>query len=221
MSKPTKKNKIVFIGPSDTYDLIKNSKLLFKNKELKNACVLGYLSNEKRNYFPYNKFKSLGGDKYLNIKNKNKIYIVNNAYSNFSRKKISGLVKASNNNEISVISNSTLFFSNIRLGKSNIIYPKVTLSTNCILKNSNIVSYNAFIGHDVKIGSFNFVGPGSNILGEVTIGNGCLIGANVTIYPGIKIGDYVNISAGTTVTKNISNNYSLINVNNLITYKKK
>ncbi len=210
----TNKNNLIFVGPSDTVDLINNSRIVYKNQLIKDVNILGYISNKKKKSLPYKSFKFLGSESFLKKKSKYKNYIVNNIYSNQSRKKIFEISKKSNYLSVSVIFKNVILFSNINIGHSNIIYPNVLISTNSSVSTGNVISYNTLIGHDVKIGKFNFIGPGCKILGEAQIGNNCLIGSNVKIMPQVKIGDNVNINSGLTIHHNIKSNSSLIMTKN-------
>lgn len=205
-----KKTNLIFVGPSDTIDLIKNAKILIKDKNYKNINILGYISKIKKNTFPHKNYRFLGKDSFLRKKVKNKTFFVNNVYSNQSRERLFKIAKSSNYLLVSVIFNDVLIFSNVKILSSNIIYPRSIISTNASLKFGNILSYNSLIGHDVKLGNFNFIGPGSKILGEATIGNNCIIGSNVKIMPKVKIGNNVRINSGLTIHSDIKSNHSLI-----------
>ena len=204
------KNNLIFVGTSDTIDLINNSRIVYKNQLINDINILGYISHKREKHSPYKSFKFLGNDFYLKKKSNLTKYIVNNIYSNQSRKKIFEISKKSNYLPVSVIFKNATLFSNIKIGDSNIIYPNVTISTNSSINTGNVIGYDTLIGHNVKIGKFNFIGPGCKILGEAKIGNNCLIGSNVKIMPQVKIGNNVNINAGLTIHHNIESNNSLI-----------
>ena len=213
------KNNLIFVGPSDTVDLINNSSIIFKNQTINDINILGYVSQKRKKILPYKNFKFLGKDQYLKKKSNSKKFIVNNIYSNQSRKKIFEISIKSNYSPLSVVFKNVTLFSNIKIGLSNIIYPNVTISTNSILSTGNIISYDTLIGHDVKIGKFNFISPGCKILGEAQIGNNCLIGSNVKIMPKVKIGNNVNINSGLTIHQNVKSNSSLIITKNFRSIK--
>lgn len=208
------KKELIFVGPSDTIDLIENSNIIYKNKIIKNYNISGYISKIRKQNFPYKKYKYLGDDLFFKKKILKSSLFINNIYSNSSRKRLFNLSKASNYITPSVVYKNALLFSNIKIGPSNIIYPNVTISTNSVVKTGNVINYDCLIGHDVQIGNFNFIGPGCKILGEVKIGNNSFIGSNVKIMPKVKIGNNVNINAGLTIYKDINNNNSVMNVNN-------
>ncbi len=213
------KNNLIFVGPSDTVDLINNTSIIFKNHKKKENNILGYVYKKRKKILPYKNFKFLGNDQYLKKKSNSKKFIVNNIYSNQSRKKIFEISIKSNYSPLSIIFENVTLFSNIKIGLSNIIYPNVTISTNSILSTGNIISYDTLIGHDVKIGKFNFISPGCKILGEAQIGNNCLIGSNVKIMPKVKIGNNVNINSGLTIHQNVKSNSSLIITKNFRSIK--
>ena len=50
------KNNLIFVGPSDTVDLINNSRIVYKNQLVKDVNILGYISQKKKNLFSLQKF---------------------------------------------------------------------------------------------------------------------------------------------------------------------
>jgi len=56
------KNNLIFVGPSDTVDLINNSRIVYKNQLVKDVNILGYISQKEKISLPYKSFKFLGSD---------------------------------------------------------------------------------------------------------------------------------------------------------------
>jgi len=214
MKQTFKKTKVIFVGPSDTLDLIESAG--FERKE-----IIGYISKKKINTLPYKSIKYFGNEKFLKYKKlKKKYLIVNNIYKNSDRYKLFQLTKKNKKLKlVTTISKLSIKFSNVKIGLSSIIYPGSTISSNVKIGVGTIISYNCLIGHDVKIGSFCFISPGVKILGSVKIGNNCFIGSNVTLMPQIEIKNNVNINAGSVISKNINKNFSVINKINLKYFK--
>ena len=184
--KMIKKN-LIYIGSSDTLELINNSNLSHYN-------VLGYSGTNKR------KSKS----KYISDKSLNSFkdtFIVNNIYNNIDRKNFQNKLKKKFK-FLGLIHKSTQIFETAKIHKTNILFPNVIISSYTKIGAGNIISYGSLIGHDVEIGKFNYVCPSCNILSNVKIGSYCLIGTNVTILPGIIIPSYSAIPAGSVVSKN-------------------
>ncbi len=75
-----------------------------------------------------------------------------------------------------------------------------------------LINFNCYIAHDSIIGDYTEISPGSHILGNVKVGSFVTIGTSATILPKIIIGNNVIIGAGAVVTKNISNNTTVVGI---------
>lgn len=185
------RKNLIYIGSSDTYDLIKNSNLSKFN-------VLGYTGTNKRRsvtkYIPHKKLKS--------FKN---TYMLNNIYNNVDRKNFQNKYKEKFK-FIGLIHKSSQIFETAKIHKTNILFPNVIISSFSKVGPGNIISYGSLIGHDVEVGKFNYVCPSCNILSNVKIGDYCLIGSNVTILPNIKIPNYSAIPSGSIISRNPNKN---------------
>lgn len=185
------KKNLIYVGPSDTLDIIKNS-------DLSNYKVLGYTGLDKR----------VSTSKYISNKNLIKFkgnYLINNILNNIDRKNF--FFKYKNKFKlIGLIHKSAQIFGSAYIDKSLILYPNTIISSFSKIGIGNIVSYGSLVGHNVVIGKFNYICPSCNILGNVKIGNYCFIGSNVTILPNIKIPSYSAIPAGSVITRNPEKN---------------
>jgi acetyltransferase-like isoleucine patch superfamily enzyme len=60
------------------------------------------------------------------------------------------------------------------------------------------------------MGDFNFISPQAAISGYTLIGNGNIVGTNACTVPGVKIGNDNKISAGMVITRNITDNNTIL-----------
>ena len=197
------KKKIIFVGSSDTEDIIKSS-------NIKNYEIFGYTGLEKRK----SKKKFIQNN---NLKKYRGYYLINNIFNNIDRNKF--YIKNKNRFKfIGLVHQSAQIFETSKLGNQVIIFPNVIISSNSNIGAGNIISYNSLIGHDVHLGKYNYICPSCNILADVKIGSYCLIGSNVTILPGIKVPNYSSIPAGSIVSKDPKRN-SIFNHSSKINFK--
>ncbi len=185
------KKNLIYVGPSDTLDIIKNS-------DLNNYTVLGYTGLDKRS----------STSKFISNKNLAKFkgnYLINNILNNIDRKNFF-LNYKSKFKFIGLKHKTAQIFETANIDKSLIAYPNVIISSFSKIGMGNIISYGSLVGHNVIIGKFNYICPSCNILGNVKIGNYCFIGSNVTILPNIEIPSYSAIPAGSVITRNPEKN---------------
>lgn len=103
-------------------------------------------------------------------------------------------------------------FSNIIMGRGNILTANVTLTTCIEIGNFNVFNLMTTVGHDVLIGDFNVINPSVNISGGVVIGNANLIGVSATILQYKNIGNHSTVGASSLVVKNVPDNVTVIGV---------
>ncbi len=77
------------------------------------------------------------------------------------------------------------------------------LTTNIRVGRSALIYLNCTIGHDVTIGDGVTLSPGANISGNVTIGSLATIYTNATVLPGVCIGDRAVVGAGAVVVEDV------------------
>lgn len=75
-----------------------------------------------------------------------------------------------------------------------------------------LINTRAHVHHECEIGDFTEIGPGAIVLGGAKVGTMCRIGAGAVILPGVILGDHVVVGAGAVVTKNTSENQTVIGV---------
>lgn len=100
----------------------------------------------------------------------------------------------------------------IILGRGNIITANCIFTTSIHIGSFNIFNLACTVGHDVKIEDYNIFNPVVNISGGVCIGSCNMIGVNATILQYKTIGNNNVVGASSLVTKNVSDNYTVIGV---------
>jgi sugar O-acyltransferase (sialic acid O-acetyltransferase NeuD family) len=107
---------------------------------------------------------------------------------------------------------SRLDLRHSRLGRGNAITAGCTFTLDINVGDFNYFNLHATIGHDVEIGSYCVVNPGVNISGRSRIGDGVLIGTGAQILDGRSIGNGAVIGAGAVVTKDVSDNLTVVGI---------
>ena len=87
------------------------------------------------------------------------------------------------------------------------------IETGAHITGNAIIKKNVFIGPHVTMTNDKYMGKVKNIqlIGPI-IESGAKIGANATILPAVRIGKLAVVGAGSVVTKNVSNNTTVIGV---------
>ncbi len=107
-----------------------------------------------------------------------------------------------------LISNRSIIFDDVTLGRGNIISPFCTLGSNTKIGNFNHINLYSYIEHDCTLGNYVTISPGVKCNGnviiedEVFIGSGAIIGNGTEKKP-IVIGKGSVIGAGSIILKNI------------------
>lgn len=114
---------------------------------------------------------------------------------------------------VSIIAKSA-FIGNydISLGIGLNIMHNAMISNSVKVGNGTLINAFVSVHHDVIIGDYCEVSPHSIILGGCQIGSFTSIGSNATILPNIKIGKNVIVGAGAVVTKDVTDNITVIGV---------
>jgi sugar O-acyltransferase (sialic acid O-acetyltransferase NeuD family) len=73
-----------------------------------------------------------------------------------------------------------------------------------------LLNTNSSVDHGCSIGDGFHAMPGATIAGEVTIGNYVSIGSNATVLPRLRIGHGATIGAGAVVTKDVSDQCTVV-----------
>jgi sugar O-acyltransferase (sialic acid O-acetyltransferase NeuD family) len=93
-----------------------------------------------------------------------------------------------------------------KLGIGNIIMDYITITSNVVIGNFNIIGGRTGIGHDTIIGNFNTFSPRVSISGNVNIGDENTFGLNSAVLQNKSIGNNNNIWSYTMILKNVKDN---------------
>lgn len=112
------------------------------------------------------------------------------------------------------IHRTAVIADNVKLGKSNVIYPFAVIGyegftwekpndSTVYIGNRNKIGAHTFIAHSLKIGDDNVIMSGVNIGHNCIIGNDNKIVANSTLCGYVIIGSHNRINAGSTIRNRI------------------
>ena len=150
--------------------------------------------------------KYLGHEKKLNFYDKNVlisvVYLKNPKDRKLRKKLIRDLIKQGAIFP-NIISPCSSVFSNLKLGRGNLLINSVFINTDVCIGSFNFFNSKVIIEHDVEIGDNNIFSPGVIVGGEVKIGDHNFFGMGVVIRDGISICDNVVVGMGSIVTKSI------------------
>lgn len=107
---------------------------------------------------------------------------------------------------INAIHKTSCISMSVKIGKGNVIMPKVIINANAKIGNNTIINSAAVIEHDVVICDGVHVAPGCTVCGATHIGSNTFIGAGSTIIQGLQIGANSIIGAGSVVIADIPDN---------------
>ncbi|TSI04306.1 NeuD/PglB/VioB family sugar acetyltransferase [Lysinibacillus sp. BW-2-10] len=96
------------------------------------------------------------------------------------------------------------------LGKGNVIFQNVTITSNVKIGNHAIMLPNSVINHDVNIGDYTCIASGVNISGGVVINKSCYLGTNSSIIGNVEIGEFSLIGMGSNVLTDVDRNSVMI-----------
>ncbi len=88
----------------------------------------------------------------------------------------------------------------------------VTIEPGAIIEKGCLININASVTHDTYIGAYTEICPDVNLLGGCIIGEECFLGAGAIILPKVKIGKKVRVGAGAVVTRDVSDNQTVIGI---------
>lgn len=104
---------------------------------------------------------------------------------NLLRKKIVSIVESKGGHFATLIHNTAIVNSNVKIGSGSIIQPY------------------AYVGADTKIGNHTYI-QNCNVIGhDVVIGNYCRIDCNVVFVGGTKAEDYVTVHTNTVINHKV------------------
>jgi sugar O-acyltransferase (sialic acid O-acetyltransferase NeuD family) len=127
-----------------------------------------------------------------------------------TRKSLSEKYSSWGYNFVNLISPHAIISNSAKLGEGIVVQNGVNISSNVTIH--NFVKLNSFsnIMHDSVINPFTTIAPNAVVLGRVNIGELSYIGANSTILPGRIIGNKTIIGAGSVITKDFSDNLTIV-----------
>jgi len=97
-------------------------------------------------------------------------------------------------------------------GRGSIITAGTIFTTNINVGEFVIINLSCTIGHDVVLENYCSIMPACSLSGFIHAEEGSYIGAGAIILPNIKIGKWSTIGAGAVVTRNVSENATVIGV---------
>ena len=92
----------------------------------------------------------------------------------------------------------------ITLGRGNLLFNGVSLTTDISIGSFNIVNPGCTLSHDCVLGSFNLLGPGVHLAGAVSVGDRVLLGTGAKLLPQVRVCDDVVVGAGSVVIDSLS-----------------
>jgi len=130
--------------------------------------------------------------------------------SNIERRVISSKALSEGKVFFNIIHNQSLVSKSAVLASGIFIAAKTIIAAESRIQDGCIINHSSIIDHDCLIGEYSHIAPNVTLGGGVQIGNDCLIGAGAVILPNIKIGNGTTVGAGSVITKNISDNQTII-----------
>lgn len=103
-----------------------------------------------------------------------------------------------------IISVHALIRPNVKLGRSNQVFPFVFINAHAIIGDNCILNSKCLIEHESIIGDHTHISVGALICGRVRIGQSCFVGAGAVVKDGVRICDDVTVGAGAVVIKDIT-----------------
>ncbi len=101
-----------------------------------------------------------------------------------------------------------------RIGEGTQILAGAVIQANAKIGTQCIINSNVYIDHDTIIGNGSELVAGSQLMGLSRVGDNSLIGASSIILSRINIGSNVIIGSGVILSKDVPDNYIIINNDN-------
>jgi UDP-N-acetylbacillosamine N-acetyltransferase len=177
-----------------------------------NVRIAGIFDNERSG--EYMNYKILGSD--LDAKNNADQYtqfpVVLSPDKPALREKLFHFYQEAGYTFEGLISPSSQISRTARIDRLAIIQHGVNVSSNSMI--GRFVKLNSLcnIMHDCIVGDFTTVAPNAVVLGYVKIGRSCYIGSNSTILPEKKLGNRIMVGAGSVITRDFSDDLTIVGV---------
>tara|TARA_B100000886_G_C20375252_1_gene471501 strand:- start:316 stop:957 length:642 start_codon:yes stop_codon:yes gene_type:complete len=176
------------------------------NKNKKEYDVIGFVDDEKIK-------KNIYGIKVFNSKKipKKKIYAICGIMDPHLREKIINKEIKKRFKMVNLIHPNTKIPKSSKLGEGNVIFDNVHISYKVNLGNHCIISNFSDIGHNLQSKDFLTIMPGTILGGNCKIGKKVLFGAGTIVSQNVIIGNNCKIGTSSLISKNLSDNVSVVN----------
>jgi sugar O-acyltransferase (sialic acid O-acetyltransferase NeuD family) len=102
-----------------------------------------------------------------------------------------------------LISENAFIYSNVKLGKGNILCPHCHVGTCATMGDNNLLNTQSILEHESTLGNHCHIASGSVVCGRTHLEDEVFIGAGGVVIDKIHIVSHSIIGAGSVVTKNI------------------
>jgi sugar O-acyltransferase (sialic acid O-acetyltransferase NeuD family) len=132
--------------------------------------------------------------------------------NNEIRKKLFKLMENNDLEFINAVHPDAVINSYVKLGRANVIAAGAVINSNTKIYDNVIINTGTTVDHDCIIESHVHLSPGVNLGGDVKVKAGVHIGIGATVIPGVKVGKNSVVGAGAVVTKDVSDNVTVVGV---------
>ncbi|MEO1129677.1 MAG: acetyltransferase [Planctomycetota bacterium] len=98
------------------------------------------------------------------------------------------------------------------LGPGTFVGPGVVINGRTTVGAHGIINSNAVVEHDCTVGENVHLAPRTVLGGHCTVGSDTLVGIGATVLPHRCIGDHCTIGGGSVVTRDVSDNSTVLGV---------
>lgn len=174
-----------------------------------NYNIVGYLDDEKDNYYRYG-FKApyLGSISDHSV-NEDINYLMGIANLDF-RIKITKMIEDRGGSFCGFIHPTAIIASSALIHPTVVISHNVSVGPKVKIGPHNFLNSRCTIGHDSNLGEFNFISPQVAVAGNTHIGHKNILGTNSCTIPGKSIGNSCLIGAGTTIFFDVADNSTVV-----------
>jgi len=111
---------------------------------------------------------------------------------------------------INVIHETAYVSATARFGEGILVMPMAAICETTRLGAYCLLNTNSSVDHGCSIGDGFHAMPGATIAGEIIVGDYVSVGSNATVLPRLRIGTGAIIGAGAVVTKDVSDNCTMV-----------
>ncbi len=131
---------------------------------------------------------------------------------NTKRKSITEEVISYNFDIPTLVHNSSIVSSTVKMGKGVFINAGAIINAMATIGSGAIINTGVIIEHETLVGDFAHIAPGVSIAGRVGIGACTFIGIGTSVIDKINIGENVIVGTGSTIIKDIESNTKVVGV---------